>query len=357
MNNSNGASASLTRDEFLHNKEMKPLFIGFHKPYLRMLDGNYLATFFLDEIVYWFSPPDSKGGKDSRVGFYRDGYYWLVKSREYWCSKYCTNDRQYNRIINLLKKRGLIVTSLTKRKNKTVSMIRLDWSSFLKQYEDTVKGQNVFPENGLNQPPIQEGQNVSSETVCRTICPVKTTNKGQNVLSLYSILLEEILLVIRDSIKYPNFPFHKYQIKSIGDEIAQVLLSIDSDPKPVLVLNDYDDLWSEYDAWRSKGCLRYYTDDADVNFFLSGFEERPSENSANWAFLLWSKLSFNELLVHGRPVLLLLQFILNKTKGDWLPTRVGKDDRDIVLMALCLYYKAHETEFEWPEEMPIDKPA
>lgn len=352
-----GSSSPLTREGFIHSIQRKPRFLGFHEPYLRMLDGNYLAAFFLDELVYWHLPPAEKN-KDSRLGFYRDGFYWLVKNREYWCNKYCTNDRQYNRTMNILLERDLISTRMTRRKGKTVPMIRLNWSSFLKQYEETMEGQNFLPEKSPNQPKIEEGQIDSPKATCRTECPAKDIIEGQNVLSLYSILLEKILLDNTHSFESSQSVLNRYKIQSIGDKIARVLLSICSDPKPVLVLNDYDELWSEFDKWKTCLFPRYYTTNENVNGFLSAFSHRPTENSATRAYLIWSTLSCDELFVNGRPILMLLLFLLGQTKEKWIPPGFCDDDYDIILMALYVYYKVHENDFDWPnEESKESKPA
>lgn len=73
--------------------------------------GDLIAGTLLSQIMYWFSLDKNK---KSKIRIFKDGNYWLAKSREDWYEEIRISPKQYDTAVKKLKEKGLVETKLYK---------------------------------------------------------------------------------------------------------------------------------------------------------------------------------------------------------------------------------------------------
>jgi hypothetical protein len=77
--------------------------------YLRVA-GGCVEGFILSELDYWYMP-SRKDGKQRRGGIERDGFWWVVRTRQEWMDKLCLTKSEFDTGVKNLRAQGLVVTT------------------------------------------------------------------------------------------------------------------------------------------------------------------------------------------------------------------------------------------------------
>lgn len=96
------------------------------------ISEDLIAGTLLSQIMYWFSR-DKSGNR--KVKIYKDGYYWLAKSRNDWVNEIRISPKQYDNAIKKLKKKGFVETKLYKFESVPTTHIRPIYDSINKEIE------------------------------------------------------------------------------------------------------------------------------------------------------------------------------------------------------------------------------
>lgn len=69
------------------------------------ITGDLIQGTLLARIMYWFAPDKNK---KSKVRIFKDGYFWIAKQRRDWWDEIRITERQYDKAISELKKKGFV---------------------------------------------------------------------------------------------------------------------------------------------------------------------------------------------------------------------------------------------------------
>lgn len=69
------------------------------------ITGDLIQGTLLARIMYWFTPDKNKR---SKVRIFKDGYFWIAKQRRDWWDEIRITERQYDKAISELKKKGFV---------------------------------------------------------------------------------------------------------------------------------------------------------------------------------------------------------------------------------------------------------
>ena len=69
------------------------------------ITGDLIQGTLLARIMYWFAPDKNKR---SKVRIFKDGYFWIAKQRRDWWDEIRITERQYDKAISELKKKGFV---------------------------------------------------------------------------------------------------------------------------------------------------------------------------------------------------------------------------------------------------------
>lgn len=69
------------------------------------ITGDLVQGTLLARIMYWFAPGKNK---KSKVRIFKDGYFWIAKQRRDWWDEIRITERQYDKAISELKKKGFV---------------------------------------------------------------------------------------------------------------------------------------------------------------------------------------------------------------------------------------------------------
>ena len=86
-----------------------------------LVQGTLLAR-----IMYWFSVDKNK---KSKVRIFKDGYFWIAKQRKDWWEEIRITERQYDKAIKELEKKGLIKLAKYKFNSMPTIHIRPDYDN------------------------------------------------------------------------------------------------------------------------------------------------------------------------------------------------------------------------------------
>lgn len=96
------------------------------------ITGDLIAGILFDRIYYWFQP-DQNGRTKLRV--FKDGFYWLVKSRSDWYEEIRISPTQYDRAAKILLEQNLIIVEKWKFGGTPMTHIRINMEEFRQRRE------------------------------------------------------------------------------------------------------------------------------------------------------------------------------------------------------------------------------
>jgi len=134
--------------------------------------GGGPAGMLLCQLHYWHM---NGANGQPRLRVYRDGHYWVAKTREEWCHEVGITLHQYWGAIERLKALGVIdITYHTYAGAKRTTHIRILWDRFLELLNEHIertsksngpKGPNILESNGGKSPNTSES---SARKPCNT---------------------------------------------------------------------------------------------------------------------------------------------------------------------------------------------
>jgi hypothetical protein len=101
--------------------------------YIDMADGDHAAGIFLSQLVYWYLKPDKSGRRKTRV--FRDGRWWVAKSRDDWYEEIRLKPRQYDRVSKKLIELGIIETATYKFGGRPIAHVRIVIRKFMEAWK------------------------------------------------------------------------------------------------------------------------------------------------------------------------------------------------------------------------------
>lgn len=104
--------------------------------------GSINMAIIIDEMLYWYSPPKKAGIDDyaTKLRVVRDGFLWIVRSREDWEESKGLSPKQYDYSMKKLVKLGYVVSEAKKYRGKKQCYIRLT-PKFMLEYEEFLQAQ------------------------------------------------------------------------------------------------------------------------------------------------------------------------------------------------------------------------
>ena len=111
--------------------------ISFKRIFVKMCQGDTLAGLLLSQIVFWHTP--NKQGK-SKLRIYRDGEYWIAKTREEWEQDTTINARRVDRLIDKLVDLGLLIKANYRFNGIKKRHVRIDKSNYIDAYHKALRG-------------------------------------------------------------------------------------------------------------------------------------------------------------------------------------------------------------------------
>lgn len=121
--------------EFIANEKASRDTIDVKRIYIDIAE-DLVAGILLSQIVFWHLPDNS--GK-SKLRVKHEGHLWIAKNRSDWWDECRITERQYDRAVDILEKKGIVVTDTTLFAGKPSKIIRIDSNAFLSFYQDALK--------------------------------------------------------------------------------------------------------------------------------------------------------------------------------------------------------------------------
>ena len=187
--------------EFLKWEQISRDTIDFKTIYVDMAD-DLIAGLLLSQIVYWYLP-DKKGQSKLRV--FKDGYYWIAKTRTEWWDEIRVKARQIDRALKILEKRGIIVSHLYRFNNAPTTHIRIDkegfltaWNTALSQFNETVKSELSDPFSPNLQFDLTDSSNPNDEMV--------KSDLPESVKSLTKTTIDFSEIITENTSDFSDFP-------------------------------------------------------------------------------------------------------------------------------------------------------
>jgi len=118
--------------------------------------GDVIAGLLLSQIVYWYLPSKKDGRSKLRV--YKDGHYWIARTRKDWWDELRIRAKRADRALSILEEKGLIDTAVYKFNGAPTKHIRIVKEKFLTAWTARLASlqeeQPIFPKgeypNGLS---------------------------------------------------------------------------------------------------------------------------------------------------------------------------------------------------------------
>lgn len=125
------------------------------------ISGDLVSGVLLSQVIYWHLP-DENGNTKLRV--HHDGHDWLAKKREDWWGECRITPKQFDRAIEILETRDLVITHIYRFNGSPTKHIRMNWDGFFKSLESLQSG-DIPQRSKSNSPPnsiFPKGQNPTS---------------------------------------------------------------------------------------------------------------------------------------------------------------------------------------------------
>jgi hypothetical protein len=126
-------------DLFLCWEESSRDTIDFKKAYVDMA-GDVIAGLMLSQIVYWYLP--GQAGK-TKLRVEKNGYLWLVKSRDEWWEECRLTPREVDRARRVLESRSLVEVKLYKFNGSPTQHLRIREADFVRAWQAVVKDKST----------------------------------------------------------------------------------------------------------------------------------------------------------------------------------------------------------------------
>lgn len=145
--------------------------------------GDLVQGTLLARIIYWFSVDKNK---KSKVRIFKDGYFWIAKQRKDWWEEIRITERQYDKAIKELEKKGFVVLAKYKFNSMPTIHIRPDYeniNSATKKWENQLRKEIVAEyESELRNEEDGNNTKCNSQWI-DTKCKTGVTQEG-NLLTL-----------------------------------------------------------------------------------------------------------------------------------------------------------------------------
>jgi len=151
--------------------------VDFRMIYVDMA-GDLQAGLLLSQIVYWHLP--SKSNK-SKLRVFKDGHYWIAKTRYGWWEEIRLSPRQIDRAIEGLRNAGLVKTKIHRFNGNPTIHIRLCMKQFEEVYRATQNSERKNPWEPKTETPLSpsremdivaEGTSLTETTTETTSIPI-----------------------------------------------------------------------------------------------------------------------------------------------------------------------------------------
>lgn len=155
-----------------------------HTPHMYIdITGDLVQGTLLARIMYWFSVDKNKRPK---VRIFKDGYFWIAKQRRDWWEEIRITERQYDKAIKELEKKGFVVLAKYKFDSMPTIHIRPDYeniNSATKEWEDRLR-KEIIAECESELQNKADGNNIKCNSQgIDTKCKTGVTQEG-NPLTL-----------------------------------------------------------------------------------------------------------------------------------------------------------------------------
>jgi len=147
------------------------------------LAGDLIAGVLLSQLIYWFLLSDGK----SKLRIAKEGREWVAKKREDWWEECRITPRQYDRAIEVLKKKRLVVVKIFKFNGSPTIHISLEKDNILYGLNSLMKSPFLTKGENGNSP---KGKIHFPQTVNSLITEI-TTETTTNI-SLRETLLQRL---------------------------------------------------------------------------------------------------------------------------------------------------------------------
>ena len=163
-----------------------------HTPhmYIDITDDLVQGTL-LARIMYWFSVDKNK---KSKVRIFKDDYFWIAKQRKDWWEEIRITERQYDKAIKELKKKGFVVLAKYKFNSMPTIHIRPDYeniNSATKEWEDRLR-EEIIAEYKSDLQNEEDGNNT------------KCNSQGIGAKCETGVTQKSNLLTLTTNINYSN---------------------------------------------------------------------------------------------------------------------------------------------------------
>jgi hypothetical protein len=164
-----------TMKEFLQWESFSRDTIDVKRAYID-LAGDLVTGVLLSQIIYWHLPNKETG--ENKLKIFKEGRYWLAKSRKDWWDECRISQKQFDRSIKILEDSNLVITKIFKFNGMPTKHISLNSEVFLEKLNALIEGKNVIDEKvKTNESSIINDNLVFDERV-KTNLP-----KGENPIS------------------------------------------------------------------------------------------------------------------------------------------------------------------------------
>lgn len=184
------------------------------------ITGDLVQGTLLARIMYWFSVDKNK---KSKVRIFKDGYFWIAKQRRDWWNEIRITERQYDKAIKELEKKGFVVLAKYKFNSMPTIHIRPDYeniNSATKEWENQLRKEIIVEYESESQNE-EDGNNT------------KCNFQGINTKCKTGVTQESNLLTLITNIDYSNTDYNtkttdKYALEDVkrssskGDIYASV---------------------------------------------------------------------------------------------------------------------------------------
>ncbi len=136
------------------------------------ITGDLIQGTLLARIMYWFAEDKNKQRK---VRIFKDGYFWIAKQRKDWWEEIRISERQYDKAISELKKKGFVVLAKYKFNSMPTIHIRPDYDNIndaAEKWEDELR-EEIIKEEGEELQEFENGNYIKcnsqgNDTKCKT---------------------------------------------------------------------------------------------------------------------------------------------------------------------------------------------
>jgi len=168
--------------------------IDFKTIYVDMT-GDLIAGLHLSQIVYWHLP---NSGGASKLRVYRDGHWWIAKSRAEWWDEIRLTPKQVRRSTRILKEKELVVTTVYKFNGAPTTHIRIHKENFLAVWKSVVaqRAKSICTKGPSSNGPKGKMQSAQRDkSLTETTTETTTENDGDGVASANQEALNALLSI------------------------------------------------------------------------------------------------------------------------------------------------------------------